>query len=272
VCLSRGCQLPAGGIGRRRPSTGRGGVGGGSEDWPRVPPGRPALRCVPSPPEVAASPTAEGTVADSVPVRHLLSEEAVVFRDGEVALDASLTGQPEPPVDAVRRQRQSPPFGVGPVVRCSLDGDRTGPAGAVPPAVERVCRPVVRRRAARPAVPRPRRTRLSRRGTRRSTYAHDTGRCHVSVASPDGTATRSDQARTRDRPRAASSTVRSRRRACATAPSRLDRPRRCRGHVELNCRCRPTAPVYRSARDHNSRPTPRKPRPRSAGRRSGRDS
>ncbi len=50
----------------------------------------------------------------------------------------------------------------------------------------------------------------------------------------------------------------------ATAPSRLGRPRSRRGHVQLNCLCRPTAPAHKSVRDHNSRPTPRKPCPQNA--------
>ena len=51
----------------------------------------------------------------------------------------------------------------------------------------------------------------------------------------------------------------------ATAPSRLDRPRSRRAHVQLNCPCRPTSSANKSARDKNSQPTPRKPRPQNAG-------
>jgi hypothetical protein len=50
----------------------------------------------------------------------------------------------------------------------------------------------------------------------------------------------------------------------ATAPSKLDLPRSRRGHVQLNCHCRPTASAQKSVRDHNSRPKPRKPRPQNA--------
>ena len=51
----------------------------------------------------------------------------------------------------------------------------------------------------------------------------------------------------------------------ATAPSRLDRPRSRRAHVQLNYPCRPTSSTNKSVRDEHSPPTPRKPCPQNAG-------
>ena len=63
-------------------------------------------------------------------------------------------------------------------------------------------------------------------------------------------------------------------RAAVNQPRRTDRRRdrseqacpaaKSPGHVQLNCRCRPTSSAHKSVRGDNSRPTPCKPRPHNA--------